>query len=138
MLPQWFHDTAEYILRVGLPNTLKLAAFAVIASLVIGIVLKDADHDPLRPPAGGDPFLHRVWRGLPDSRHGLHLLDGDSAGRWLPVQAQRVRVRRDRALSGGSAQVAEATRGAVRVDPAGAARGLRLPSASAGSADTRS
>ena len=32
-LPDWFRDVAEYILREGLPGTLKLAAIAVTASL---------------------------------------------------------------------------------------------------------
>ena len=38
-MPDWAGPVADYILHVGLPNTLRVAAIAVVGSTVIGIVL---------------------------------------------------------------------------------------------------
>ena len=37
-LPEWFRPVAEYMLREGLPETIRLAAISVVASLVVGFV----------------------------------------------------------------------------------------------------
>ena len=38
-MPEWAEPVARYILEEGIPNTLRVAAIAVVASTVIGVVL---------------------------------------------------------------------------------------------------
>lgn len=118
MLPQWFHDTAEYILRVGLPNTLKLAGIAVIASLVVGTVLGTLITIRFRPLQAVIRFYIEVWRGLPILVTVLFIY-------WMATaQVGGFRFELSAFMSAaiglslwGSAQVAEATRGAVQSIP---------------------
>jgi polar amino acid transport system permease protein len=118
MLPQWFHDTAEYILRVGLPNTLKLAAFAVSASLVVGLVLGTLITIRFRPLQSVIRLYIEVWRGLPILVTVLFIY-------WMATaQVGGFRFELSAFMSAaiglslwGSAQVAEATRGAVQSIP---------------------
>jgi His/Glu/Gln/Arg/opine family amino acid ABC transporter permease subunit len=118
MLPQWFQDTAEYILRVGLPNTLKLAGFAVIASLLVGIVLGTLITIRFRPLQAVIRFYIEVWRGLPILVTVLFIY-------WMATaQVGGFRFELSAFMSAaiglslwGSAQVAEATRGAVQSIP---------------------
>ena len=37
--PDWAGPVVEYILQEGLPNTLRMAAIAVVGSTIIGVVL---------------------------------------------------------------------------------------------------
>jgi His/Glu/Gln/Arg/opine family amino acid ABC transporter permease subunit len=118
MLPQWFQDTAEYILRVGLPNTLKLAGIAVIASLLVGIVLGTLITIRFRPLQAVIRFYIEVWRGLPILVTVLFIY-------WMATaQVGGFRFELSAFMSAaiglslwGSAQVAEATRGAVQSIP---------------------
>jgi polar amino acid transport system permease protein len=118
MLPQWFQDTAEYILREGLPNTLKLAGFAVIASLLVGIVLGTLITIRFRPLQAVIRFYIEVWRGLPILVTVLFIY-------WMATaQVGGFRFELSAFMSAaiglslwGSAQVAEATRGAVQSIP---------------------
>jgi polar amino acid transport system permease protein len=118
MLPQWFQDTAEYILRVGLPNTLKLAGIAVLASLVVGIVLGTLITIRFRPLQAVIRFYIEVWRGLPILVTVLFIY-------WMATaQVGGFRFELSAFMSAaiglslwGSAQVAEATRGAVQSIP---------------------
>ena len=64
-LPEWFRDVAEYILRVGLPNTLKIAAFAVTASTIVGVLLGTLITIRFRPLQALIRLYIEVWRGLP-------------------------------------------------------------------------
>src|SRR5688572_11104530 len=61
----WFRDVAEYILREGLPNTLKLAGFAVVASFVVGMLLGTLITIRFRPLQALIRLYIEVWRGLP-------------------------------------------------------------------------
>jgi polar amino acid transport system permease protein len=118
MLPQWFQDTAEYILREGLPNTLKLAGFAVMASLLVGIVLGTLITIRFRPLQAVIRFYIEVWRGLPILVTVLFIY-------WMATaQVGGFRFELSAFMSAaiglslwGSAQVAEATRGAVQSIP---------------------
>jgi polar amino acid transport system permease protein len=118
MLPQWFQDTAEYILREGLPNTLKLAGFAVIASLLVGIVFGTLITIRFRPLQAVIRFYIEVWRGLPILVTVLFIY-------WMATaQVGGFRFELSAFMSAaiglslwGSAQVAEATRGAVQSIP---------------------
>jgi polar amino acid transport system permease protein len=113
-LPQWFQDTAEYILREGLPNTLKLAAFAVAASLVVGMLLGTLITIRFRPLQALIRLYIEVWRGLPILVTVLFIYWSAAA------QVGGFRFELSAFMSAaiglslwGSAQVAEATRGAV-------------------------
>ena len=117
-LPQWFHDVAEYILREGLPNTLKLAAIAVTASFVVGLVLGTLITIRFRPLQALIRLYIEVWRGLPILVTVLFIY-------WMATaQVGGFRFELSAFMSAaiglslwGSAQVAEATRGAVQSIP---------------------
>jgi polar amino acid transport system permease protein len=114
----WFRPVAEYMLREGLPETLKLAAFAVTASTVIGIVLGTLLTIRFLPLQSVIRFYVEVWRGLPILVTILFIY-------WLPAFAVGpFHIQLNAYLSAavglslwGSAQVAEATRGAVQSIP---------------------
>jgi polar amino acid transport system permease protein len=117
-LPDWFRPVAEYILREGLPVTLKLAAFTVTASVVVGLILGTLITIHFRPLQALIRLYIELWRGLP-------ILVTVLAIYWLAtVEVVNVRLELSAFLSAavglslwGSAQVAEATRGAVQSIP---------------------
>jgi His/Glu/Gln/Arg/opine family amino acid ABC transporter permease subunit len=117
-LPEWFRDVAEYILRVGLPETLKIAGISVTASAVVGIVLGILITIRFRPLQALIRLYIEVWRGLPILVTILFIY-------WLPAyHVGSYEIRLDAYQSAalglslwGSAQVAEATRGAVQSIP---------------------
>jgi len=117
-LPEWFRDVAEYMLRVGLPQTLKLAAFAVTASTVVGLVLGTLITIKFRPLQALIRAYIELWRGLPILVTVLFIYWSATAN------VGDVRLELSAFLSAaiglslwGSAQVAEATRGAVQSIP---------------------
>jgi polar amino acid transport system permease protein len=117
-LPEWFRDVAEYMLRVGLPTTLKLAAFAVTASTVVGLVLGTLITIKFRPLQTVIRLYIEVWRGLPILVTVLFIYWSATAN------VGDVRLELSAFMSAaiglslwGSAQVAEATRGAVQSIP---------------------
>ena len=117
-LPEWFRDVAEYMLREGLPNTLKIAAFAVTASVVVGVVLGTLITIRFRPLQALIRAYIEVWRGLPILVTVLFIYwsaTADVGGFRFELSAyMSVAV----GLSlWGSAQVAEAARGAVQSIP---------------------
>ena len=120
-LPDWAEPVAEYILEVGLPTTGRIAAVSVIASALVGILLGTLltiHFLPLRAAIRG---YIEIWRGLPIivTIFGMFYL--------LPPLADKIGLEVVRlseinaAILGlslwGSAQVAEATRGAVQSIP---------------------
>jgi polar amino acid transport system permease protein len=117
-LPDWFRPVAEYILREGLPVTLKLAAFTVTASVVVGLILGTLITIHFRPLQALIRLYIELWRGLP-------ILVTVLAIYWMAtVEVADVRLELSAFLSAavglslwGSAQVAEATRGAVQSIP---------------------
>jgi polar amino acid transport system permease protein len=117
-LPDWFRPVAEYMLREGLPETLKLAAFAVTASTVIGVVLGTLLTIKFVPVQALVRFYIEVWRGLPILVTILFIY-------WLPkYEVGPLEIQLNAYMSAavglslwGSAQVAEATRGAVQSIP---------------------
>jgi polar amino acid transport system permease protein len=114
----WFRPVAEYILREGLPETLRLAAIAITASVVVGILLGTLMTLKYRPLKRLIRFYIEVWRGLPILVTVLFIY-------WLPeFTVGPFDVRLNAYMSAavalsfwGSAQVAEATRGAVQSIP---------------------
>src|SRR4029453_17737998 len=117
-VPDWFRPVAEYMLREGLPETLRIAALALVASVAIGIVLGTLMTIRFRSVQWLIRFYVEVWRGLPILVTVLFIF-------WLPafdIGSHHVQLSayQSAALAltlWGSAQVAEATRGAVQSIP---------------------
>jgi polar amino acid transport system permease protein len=117
-LPEWFRPVAEYMLREGLPETLRMAAISVVASVVIGVVLGTLMTIRFSPLSWLIRFYVEVWRGLPILVTVLFIF-------WLPafdvgsfhVQLSAYQSAAVALTLWGSAQVAEATRGAVQSIP---------------------
>jgi polar amino acid transport system permease protein len=117
-LPDWFRPVAEYMLREGLPETLRLAAISVTASALVGILLGTLMTLRLRPLQWLIRLYIEVWRGLPILVTVLFIY-------WLPAyDVGRFHIQLNAYMSAalalslwGSAQVAEATRGAVQSIP---------------------
>jgi len=116
--PDWFDPIARYILHTGLKNTVRMAAFAVVGSTAVGIVLGTLLTVRFWPSRALIRLYIEVWRGLPiivtiflvyfALPRAVH------AG-WTSLdafQAATVGL-----ILWGSAQVAEATRGAVQSIP---------------------
>jgi polar amino acid transport system permease protein len=118
LLPEWFQPIAEYILREGLPITLKIAAIAVTASLVVGVLLGTLMTIHFWPLQRLIRLYIEVWRGLPILVTILFIY-------WIATaDVGGARIELSAFMSAavglslwGSAQVAEATRGAVQSIP---------------------
>jgi His/Glu/Gln/Arg/opine family amino acid ABC transporter permease subunit len=118
LLPEWFEPIAELMLREGLPLTLKLAGLAVTASLVVGLLLGTLITIKFPPLQALIRFYIEVWRGLPILVTVLFIY-------WIATaDVGGSRIELSAFMSGavglslwGSAQVAEATRGAVQSIP---------------------
>ena len=115
-MPDWAGPVIRYILEEGLPGTLRVAAMAVVGSSLIGITfgtLMTIDFAPLRALLRlyievfrGLPILVTVfivYFGLPSVVPSL---------KFGPLIAAGIAL-----ILWGSAQVAEATRGAVQSIP---------------------
>jgi polar amino acid transport system permease protein len=118
MIPEWFRPIAEYMLREGLPVTLKLAGLAVTASLIVGLLLGTLITIKFAPLQALIRFYIELWRGLPILVTVLFIYWSATAD----VGGSRIEL--SAFMSGavglslwGSAQVAEATRGAVQSIP---------------------
>jgi polar amino acid transport system permease protein len=106
------------MLREGLPETLRLAAIAVTASLVVGVLFGTLITMRFRPLQLLIRLYIEVWRGLPILVMVLFIY-------WLPdYRVGPFSIQLDAYLSAavalslwGSAQVAEATRGALQSIP---------------------
>jgi polar amino acid transport system permease protein len=117
-MPEWFRPVAEYMLREGLPETLRLAAISVTASLTVGILLGTLITIRFRPLQWLIRLYIEVWRGIPIVVTVLFIY-------WLPAyQVGPFRIQLNAYMSAalalslwGSAQVAEAARGAVQSIP---------------------
>ena len=116
-IPDWVGPVAEYIFEVGLVNTLKISAMALVGSAVIGIVLGTLLTIRFLPSRALIRLYIEVWRGLPI------LVTIFMIFFLLPALSQQLRID-DQLIAAalgltlwGSAQVAEATRGAVQSIP---------------------
>jgi polar amino acid transport system permease protein len=114
--PVWVEPTAEYMWEVGLRGTLKIAAYSLVASTLIGITLGTLMTIRFLPSRALIRFYVEVWRGLPLIVTIFIIFFA------FPVAGERFQF--DPFTSAaiglslwGSAQVAEATRGAVQSIP---------------------
>ena len=111
-LPDWISPVARYMLEEGLRNTLQISAIALIGSTLIGITLGTLLTIRFLPLRGLIRMYIEVWRGLPI------LVTIFIIFFLLPALSPTLRFSALTAAAiglilWGSAQVAEATRGAV-------------------------
>ena len=113
-IPDWVGPVAEYVLEVGLVNTLKIAGMALVGSTVIGILLGTLLTIRFLPSRALIRLYIEVWRGLPIIVTLFFLFS------LLPPEIRIIDPLYAAAAAltlWGSAQVAEATRGAVESIP---------------------
>jgi His/Glu/Gln/Arg/opine family amino acid ABC transporter permease subunit len=114
--PDWAEPVARYIITVGLPATLRVAAAAVVGSTVIGIVLGTLLTIKWTPSRVLIRLYIEVFRGLPILVTVFIVWFGFPAVtptlKFGPLTATAIAL-----ILWGSAQVAEATRGAVQSIP---------------------
>ena len=115
-LPEWVEPVARYMWEVGIPGTLRIAAFALAGSTLIGITLGTLLTIRFRPSQALIRLYIEVFRGLPILVTVFIVYFGlpavNSALEFQPLTAASIAL-----VLWGSAQVAEATRGAVQSIP---------------------
>ncbi len=111
-MPEWTEPVARYVIEEGLVNTLKLSAIALVGSALIGITFGTLLTIRFLPMRAVIRLYIEVWRGLPILVTIFIIFFA------LPAISDSFRF--DALTAGaiglilwGSAQVAEATRGAV-------------------------
>jgi His/Glu/Gln/Arg/opine family amino acid ABC transporter permease subunit len=114
--PDWVGPVAHYMLEVGLRNTLKLSAIALVGSTLIGVTLGTLLTIRFLPTRALIRLYIEIWRGLP-ILVTIFIV-------YFALPAVSPRLRFDAITAGaialilwGSAQVAETTRGAVQSIP---------------------
>ena len=113
-MPSWVEPVARYMATEGLTLTLKIAAFSVVVSAVVGIVLGTLltiRWLPIRAPIR---LYIEIWRGLPIivTIFIIYFSLPELKLRFSAWVAAAVGL-----ALWGSAQIAEATRGAVQSIP---------------------
>ena len=116
LFPEWAHDVFRYIVETGLPYTLKIAGTSVVGSAVVGILFGTLLTIRFLPLRALIRLYIEVWRGLPlivtlflivyalpQTVFHLTLTPWVGAAVGLTLW--------------GSAQIAEATRGAIESIP---------------------
>ena len=115
-MPDWVEPVARYMLETGLRNTLRAAAISVVASVAIGTVLGTLITIRFWPTRTLIRIYIEVWRGLPIIvslfvvRFGAPTLGGSFDFDVFTSGIITLTL-------WGSAQIAEATRGAVQSIP---------------------
>ncbi|MDQ3381870.1 MAG: amino acid ABC transporter permease [Actinomycetota bacterium] len=116
MLPDWVEPVARYMLVEGLVGTLQIAAIALAGSVLVGITFGTLLTIKFLPLRGLIRLYIEVWRGLPILVTIFVIFFA------LPAVSQQLEFDALTAAAiglilWGSAQVAEATRGAVQSIP---------------------
>jgi polar amino acid transport system permease protein len=113
-MPDWADGVARYLLEEGLPGTATIASESVGASLVVGVVLGTLLTVDFLPVRALIRLYIEVWRGLPliVTIFLIFFVLPEADIRLSAIQAAAVGL-----SLWGSAQVAEATRGAVQSIP---------------------
>ena len=115
-MPSWVEPVARYILQEGLPGTLRVAAFALTGSVLIGVVLGTLITIKFWPLRTVIRSYIEVFRGLPILVTVFIVYFG--LGELSPKLEFDALTAATIALTlWGSAQLAEATRGAVQSIP---------------------
>lgn len=120
-LPEWAQPVAEYVLHTGLRNTLIIAGVSVLLSISVGVVFGTLLTIRFLPVQAAIRLYIEVWRGLPIIVtifllfFALPTLADELHFSALNLDTMRASIL---GLSlWGSAQIAEATRGAVQSIP---------------------
>jgi len=117
-MPDWVEPVARYILEEGLPGTLRVSAIAVTGSALIGVVFGTLLTIRFLPLRGLIRFYIEVFRGLPILVTVFIVYLGlpsiSPQLEFTPLTSASIAL-----VLWGSAQVAEATRGAVQSIPRG-------------------
>jgi polar amino acid transport system permease protein len=113
-LPSWVDPVARYVLETGLKNTLRMAGLAVAGSAVVGVVLGTVLTIRFWPSRALIRLYIEVWRGLPIivTIFLIYFALPSIGVRFSAFDAAAIGL-----TLWGSAQVAEATRGAVQSIP---------------------
>jgi len=113
-LPSWVDPVARYVLETGLKNTLRMAGLAVVGSAVVGVVLGTLLTVRFWPSRALIRLYVEVWRGLPIivTIFLIYFALPSVGVRFTAFDAATIGL-----TLWGSAQVAEATRGAVQSIP---------------------
>lgn len=114
-LPDWVQPVAEYMLKEGLTATLRMAVLAVVGSTLVGILLGTLLTIRWLPSRALIRFYIEVWRGLPIIVT-IFLIYFALPG-LIDVKLSAFTAATVGLILWGSAQVAEATRGAVQSIP---------------------
>jgi polar amino acid transport system permease protein len=116
MTPDWADPVIRYIVQEGLKGTLQVAAFATIGSMVIGLLLGTLITIRFRPLQAVIRLYVEVFRGLPILVTVFIVYFG--LGEIHPIlEFEPLRAASIALTLWGSAQVTEATRGAVQSIP---------------------
>jgi polar amino acid transport system permease protein len=113
-MPDWVQPVAEYMATEGLTTTLQIAVSSVLASAVVGVLLGTLLTIDWLPSRAVIRFYIEVWRGLPIIVTIFVIFF------VLPAFDVRFAAWEAGAIGlslWGSAQIAEATRGAVESIP---------------------
>ena len=115
-MPEWVRPVADYMFTEGLVGTLKIAAIALTGSVLIGVTLGTLMTIKFLPLQALIRLYIEIWRGLP-ILVTLFII-------YFALPAITLELEFDQLTAGaicltlwGSAQVAEATRGAVQSIP---------------------
>lgn len=115
-LPEWVRPVADYMVHEGVPETIRLAAVAVVGSTVIGILLGTLITIRFLPLRALIRTYIEIWRGLPIVVTIFLIYYALPNAPTVP-QLGRFTGAAIGLTLWGSAQVAEATRGAVQSIP---------------------
>jgi His/Glu/Gln/Arg/opine family amino acid ABC transporter permease subunit len=111
-MPEWVRPAADYMFHEGLRSTLEIAAISLVGALVVGILLGTLLTIDFRPLRAVIRLYIEVWRGLPILVTifiiYFALPAASQSLEFSPLTAAAIGL-----ILWGSAQVAEATRGAV-------------------------
>jgi polar amino acid transport system permease protein len=115
-LPDWVEPVARYMLEEGLRGTLQVAAVSLLGSAVIGIFLGTLLTIRFRPTRWLIRLYIEVWRGLP-ILVTIFIIFFALPAVSMQLQFDALTAAAIGLILWGSAQVAEATRGAVQSIP---------------------
>jgi His/Glu/Gln/Arg/opine family amino acid ABC transporter permease subunit len=115
-LPDWVGPVAHYMLHEGLAGTLKIAAIALVGSTLVGITLGTLMTIRFLPSRALIRLYVEVWRGLP-ILVTIFIIYFALPSISLRLEFDALTAAAIGLTLWGSAQVAEATRGAVQSIP---------------------
>jgi polar amino acid transport system permease protein len=115
-MPDWVEPVARYILTEGLPGTLYVSSIAVTGSALIGVVFGTLITIRFMPLQALIRLYIEVFRGLPILVTVFIVYFGLPSV-WKGLEFEPLAATSIALILWGSAQVAEATRGAVQSIP---------------------